>query len=399
MTGILRGPGETADVVIVGGGVVGSAIAYFLADQPAFDGRVVVVERDPTYAEASTPRSTGSIRQQFSTPENIAMSQYGIAFLDQMGDRLAVDGEQPDVGFHAAGYLFLATPEGRAILEANHGVQRAHGADVALLTPPQLRQRFPWLNVDDLAAGSLGLSGEGWFDPFALLQAFRRRARALGAVYRHDEVTALDREGDRIVGLRLGSGDKIACGAVVNAAGPRAAAVAAMAGLEVPVRPRKRMTFFFHCRTTVTGCPLVIDPTGFYFRPEGDGFLTGVAPGPHEDPDCLDLDVDHAWFEERLWPGLAHRVPVFEAIKPIRAWAGHYAVNTFDHNAILGPHPEVTNFLFANGFSGHGLQQSPAVGRAISELIAFGAYRSLNLSRFDYGRIARDEPVVEVNVV
>jgi sarcosine oxidase len=390
---------QAHDVVIVGGGVIGSAIAFFLAAQSAFAGSVVVVERDSTYERASTPRSAGSIRQQFSIEENILISKYCIEFLDSLHEYLEVDGETPDVAFVEAGYLFLAGPEGIDVLRQNHVLQRRCGAVIDFLSPAELESRFPWLRVDDLAAGTHGVEGEGWLDPNALMQGFRRKARSLGVVYVEDEVVALEREGDRIVAARLRGGDRIGCGALVNAAGAVAADVAEMAGLALPVRPRKRTVFVIRCDADIPRCPLVIDPTGMFFRPEGEAFICGIAPPPAEDPDCLDLEVDYAQFEDRVWPLLAARVPAFDTLKMERAWAGHYAYNTVDQNAVLGPHPEVANFLFANGFSGHGLQQSPAVGRAISEWITFGQTRTLDLSRLSYDRLVRGEPLRERNIV
>jgi sarcosine oxidase len=386
-------------VLIAGGGVVGSAVAYFLAADPDFRGRVVVVEPDPSYATASTPRSLGGIRQQFSTPENVHMSAFGVRFIRAAREHLAVDGECPDPGLREQGYLFLASEAGIAVLEENHLLQRRLGADNVLLAPQELRRRFPWLCTDGIAAGCLGLSGEGWLDPFALLQAFRAKARALGVEYRADRVTGLEVGGTRVRGVRLAGGDRLSPGAVVNAAGPRAREVAAMAGVSLPVFPRRRQVFAFECREAPTGCPLTIDPSGVYFRPEGALFLCGVSPGPEEDPDTFDLEVDDGWFEERLWPRLAARVPAFEAIKVRRFWAGHYAMNTFDANAILGPHPAIENLYFANGFSGHGLQQSPAVGRGIAEHLVHGAWRSIDLARFEFARIAAGRPVPERNVV
>lgn len=387
------------DVVIVGGGVVGSACAYFLAADPGFDGRVVVVERDPTYRDGSTGRSAGSIRQQFSTPENIEMSRFGIEFLRQAERYLSVAGEAVETGLAEGGYLFLATAPGMAVLEANHALQRRHGADVALLEPERLATRFPWLNVSDLAAGSLGLSGEGWFDPWALLAALRRKSISLGARYLADEVIGLESAGSRVMAVRCAHAGRIGAGTVINAAGPRAAAIAAMAGLALPVRPRCRSVFVIHCRTPVEGCPLLVDVSGVYVRPEGEYFICGTSPPPGRDPDTLELEVDHALFEEIVWPALAHRVPAFEAVKVVSAWAGHYAVNTFDHNAILGPHPERPNLLLANGFSGHGLQHSPAVGRAIAELVVHGRFVTLDLARLGVERYLEGRALREANVV
>ncbi len=393
---------RTYDVAIIGGGVVGSAIAYFLRRDPGFGGRfggrVAVIERDPTYRQASSALSASSIRQQFSTRENILMSQFGFAFLREVEGHLAVDGPV-DVGLRQTGYLYLATAAQAEILRENNAVQRAAGADIALLDPAQLAARFPWLDVADVALGSLGLSGEGWFDGYGLMQAFRRKARALGADYIADEAVGFDRDGGRIASVRLASGERLTCGTVVNAAGPWAGIVARRAGLDLPVEARRRTVFVFDARRRLAGCPLVIDTSGIWFRPEGEMFIGGASPPADQDRDGLPLDPDHAQFEEILWPALAARVPDFAAIKPVNAWAGYYEYNTFDQNAVLGPHPETANFLFANGFSGHGIQHSPAVGRAIAELIVHGGYRSLDLSLFGYGRIAAGRPVIERNVI
>ena len=390
---------DSCDVAIVGGGVMGSAIAYFLLGPMQFKGRVVVIEKDPTYATAATPRSAGGIRQQFSTPENIAISSFGAAFVKQVGEHLSVDGEAPAVPFTEWGYLFLATTAGLEVLKANHATQQRCGANAALFEPGKLAERFPWLNVGDLAGGSLGLSNEGWTDPYSLLQAFRRKARSLGAVYLADEVVELKREGNRIRSLSLAKQGEIACGTLVDSAGYRAREIAAMAGFELPVRPRKRLVFVFDCRAPIERAPLVIDPTGVWFRPEGPSYICGISPPEEQDPDCLDFEIEYAMFEETIWPVLAERVPAFEALKLARAWAGHYDYNTLDQNAILGPHPEIANFHIVAGFSGHGLQQSPGVGRAIAELIVHGGYRSIDLSRFGFERVLRNEPIIELNVV
>jgi len=393
----------TDPIVIVGGGAVGSAVAYFLMADPAHDAPVIVIERDPTYARASSALSASSIRQQFSTPINIALSSFGIAFLRDVGELLMIEGERPDVGLREPGYLFLASRAGLPALESNHRVQRAHGADVALLDPDVLRRRFPWLATDGIAGGSIGLSGEGWFDGYALLQALKRKARALGAEYCKATAIALERAGDRIDTVSLDDGSRLACRAVVNAAGPWAERVAALAGIALPVRARRRSVFGFACHDELPGCPLVIDPSGVWFRPEGARFIGGVAPSadqdPDEDPDAGSLEPEHRLFDDIVWPALAARVPAFETIKPLRAWAGYYEHNTLDQNGIVGRHPTVRNFIFANGFSGHGIQQAPAVGRAVAELILHGAYRSLDLTPLGFERILAGAPLRELNIV
>jgi FAD-dependent oxidoreductase domain-containing protein 1 len=392
---------DRADVVIVGGAIVGSAVATFLALRLDWRGRIVVVERDLSYRTSSTALSAASIRLQFSTPLNIEISRFAVGLLKHPQAWLGIAGEPaPEVDFVEGGYLFLATSAGLATLEHNHAIQRAHDVPVVLLSPGELAGRFPWMRVDDLAGASLGLSDEGWFDAYALLQAFVRKARSLGVEYLPGEVVGLERDGHRLTGVSLADGGRLDAEWVVNAAGPRAAQVAAMAGLELPVRPRKRFVYHFECRTPLGPAPLTIGPTGVYFRPEGSTWISGYSPRDGEpDPDTLDLDVDRSRFDEVVWPDLAHRVPAFESIRLLDAWAGHYEVNTLDHNAVIGPHPEVENLLFANGFSGHGLQQAPAVGRGLAEWIATGRYETLDLSPLGYERIVRDEPIRELNVV
>jgi FAD-dependent oxidoreductase domain-containing protein 1 len=390
---------QSCDVVIIGGGVIGSAIAYFLAGRTDFKGSITVIERDPTYEAAATPRSAGGVRQQFSTPENIRMSMFGAAFIKEAGEHLTVDGDVVELPFVEWGYLFLATATGLETLRTNHTTQTSLGAKVALLMPSELKTRFPWLNVADLAGGCFGLANEGWTDPYGLLQAFRRKARSLGVTYLADEVAGLERVGNRVSSVSLRDGGRLACGAVVNAAGYHANVIAGMIGVDLPVRPRKRIVYVFDCRDKPERAPLTIDPTGVWCRPEGANFIGGISPPEQDDPDATDFEIDYRLYEDVVWPTLAHRIPAFEAIKLVRAWVGHYDYNTLDQNAILGPHPEVQNFHFANGFSGHGLQQSPAVGRAIAELIAYGAYRSLDLSRFGYERVMNNLPISELNVV
>lgn len=389
---------RSRDVIIIGGGVIGSASAYFLASAPAFGGSVLVVERDPTYQTGSTARSVGGIRQQFSTPENILMSQFAEAFMSTVGDTLALGDEKADVPFTRNGYLILASADGAATLEANVAIQHEYGAGTRLMNTTELSGRFPWLNTDGLAMGSFGESREGWTDPYALLQAFRRKARALGVEYVDGDATGLERTGNRITGVTFASGERLCSDWVVNAAGVHAQTVAASCGVDIPVRPRKRMIFVIDCQDPPAACPLTFDPDGTYVRPEGRFFICGKSPDADNDPDCLDFDVDHDFFNDVIWPSLAHRIPAFEAVRVVNAWAGHYAYNTLDQNAIIGRHPEVDNLVFANGFSGHGLQQSPAVGRAVSEIITMGGFATIDLSRFGFERVLTQTPLAEHNV-
>jgi glycine/D-amino acid oxidase-like deaminating enzyme len=387
---------QTFDVVIVGGAAVGSAVAYFLTHDLGFTGSVAVVERDPTYARAATTLSAASIRQQFSTPENIRMSAFGIAFFRDLKARFGADA---DIAFRERGYLLMAGENGAETLRANHQVQTAEHADIVLLDPDAITAKFPWLNASDLTLAALGRSGEGWFDAHSLLTLLRAAARGKGARYIHGEVSGISREVNCITGVTLGNGERIACGTLVNAAGPQAGEVAALAGIALPVEPRKRSVFVVACRAPLPGMPLMVDPTGVWVRPEGDMYICGVSPPEDTDPRATDFEVDYALFDEVVWPALAQRVPAMEALKLQRAWAGHYDYNTLDQNAVVGRHPEITNFIFANGFSGHGLQQSPATGRAVAELMTHQKYVSIDLSLFGYERIAEGRAVRELNVI
>jgi glycine/D-amino acid oxidase-like deaminating enzyme len=390
---------ESFDVVIVGGALMGSSAAYFITRSSLFSGRVLVLEQDFSYRDCSTARSAASIRQQFSTEINIRISQFGYAFAQNITDHL---GEDAWVDFRNGGYLLLASDAGAAVLRDNHALQTQCGAEVAYLDAAALNARFPWLATDGVVAGTLGLSGEGWLDAYALLRSFRKAAQRQGAQYREARVIGLQREGGQICRLTLADGSKISCGAVINAAGPAAAGLAGTAGIHLPVEPRKRTVFYFECRSEAqpANAPLTVDPGGLWFRPEGAGFIVGRSPGSGEpDPACSDLEPDYQLWEERIWPELAARVPVFEAVRMVNAWAGHYAYNTLDQNAIVGPHPEIGNFYFANGFSGHGLQQAPAVGRGLAEILLYGHYRSLDLSPLGFARILENAPLLEKNVI
>jgi glycine/D-amino acid oxidase-like deaminating enzyme len=384
------------DVVIVGGAAVGSAIAYFLTHDLGFGGTIAVIERDPAYTHASTTLSAASIRQQFSTPENIRMSAFGVAFIKALRERFGADA---DIGFREGGYLLLASEAGAAIAHENHAVQIGEGADIALLGPAEIHQRFLWLNTDGVTLGTLGRSGEGWFDAHTLLALLRQAARAGGAHYIHGEVKAITRAGNRVTGVTL-NGQQIGCGTLVIAAGPQAGDVATMARVALPVEPRKRCVFVVDCRVPLPGMPLLVDTSGVWIRPEGQVYICGISPDEAADPRADgDFVVDESIFHDVVWPALAERIPAMEAIKLLRSWAGHYDYNTLDQNAVVGPHPQIGNLLFANGFSGHGLQQAPATGRAVAEWIVHGRFITLDLSVFGYERIAANRPLYERNVI
>jgi glycine/D-amino acid oxidase-like deaminating enzyme len=390
----------SVDVAIVGAGIAGASVAYWLT---RMDPRlsVALVERDPGFAQASSQRSASSIRQQFSSPVNIRMSQFGLAFLREASEALEVDGDRPAIGLVDPGYLYLADAAQADGLRAQNTVQRAHGAPIELLAPDALAARFPWLATGDLALGALGAGVEGWFDGPALHAAMLRRARAQGARLVRGEVASIETAGDgdarRASALRLADGTRIDCGHAVIAAGAWSRPVAATVGLALPVHARRRTVFVFSCPTPLPGCPLVIDPTGFWFRPEGRGFIGGTTPEP--DADDLSLEPNMAEFDEALWTAFAHRVPAFEALRIERAWAGYYEMNLWDHNALLGPWPALPNLMVATGFSGHGMQQAPAAGRGVAECVLHGGWRTLDLSDLSVARLAEGRRVLEANVI
>lgn len=420
----------TPDVIIVGGGVMGAATACFLARDHGLS--VTVLERDPLYQRASSALSASSIRQQFSTPVNIALSAWSIAFLRRLEDELSVEGEPPPaIGLVEPGYLYLATEAGAQTLADNHVLQRQAGAEVALLSAAQLQQRFAWLNVEGLVTGSLGLRGEGWFDGPALHQAFRRKAMACGARFVAAEAVGfetvrasqdrLENVAENMLKNAQGQGSQsnatvqavvtqdgrsFAAGAVVLTAGAWSRPLAAHLGVHLPVSARKRDVFVLDSPAApLAGCPLVIDPSGVWFRPEGRGFIAGAPPRPAEaggpgDSDEPPLEaIDHALFDEVIWPALAHRVPAFEALRVRSAWAGYYEMNTFDHNGLAGPLPGWANAYTACGFSGHGMQQAPAVGSALAALIAGGTSTAPSLNEFHPRRVADGRQIVERNII
>ena len=391
------------DIVIVGGAAIGSSTAYWLGLALGRSASILVVERDSSYEFSSTALSTSAIRQQYSNPINVKISQFGLEIIRAFPERMApfFPGEPaPDLGFREHGYLYCCSPEGVEAAQARVDVQRGLGAHTAFLEPGPLKDRFPYLNVDDLGGASWGARDEGWFDSMGLLTGFRRAARALGAEYIDNAVTSITLEGGKVESVTLATGQVVACGILVNAAGPRAQQVAAMAGLSIPVEPRKRYSFVFASATSIPGrMPNVIDLSGTFVRPEGELFLTGNTPQREIASSYEDFETDHAEFDDYIWPALWHRIPAFDALRVKQSWTGHYEYNTLDHNGIVGFHPRVANFMFANGFSGHGLQQSPAVGRGVSELIVRGAFHTLDLSAFSYERIERNEPFLEEAVI
>lgn len=392
------------DVVIVGGAIMGSSTAWFLSDNPDFNGSVLVVERDPSYEMCSTAHTNSCMRQQFSTELNVRISQFAADFVKNIRTYMGGDDRIPDLSIRSFGYMYLADNEGFAdVLRQNQKVQNAAGAATKLMTANEILADYPFYNVDDVVLGSINLVDEGYWDGAAVFDWWRRQSRERGVEYVANEVVAMTKNvaGTRVESVTLNSGEVISCGQVVNASGPRAARTAGMAGIEVPVEPRKRYSWVFSAEKPLDrDLPLTIDPSGVHVRENGGGTYQC---GGHSDidpaADLEDFHMDHSLWEAHVWPVLATRIPQFEAIKVTSEWTGHYSMNVFDHNAITGPHGQVENFIFLNGFSGHGLQQSPAMGRGTAEWLTYGEYRVLDLTSFHFDRITQQAPIIEKAII
>jgi FAD-dependent oxidoreductase domain-containing protein 1 len=386
---------QSQRVVIVGGAIVGSFTAWALR-QAGFAGAITVVEQDPTYQLSSTALSAASIRTQFGTPANIEMSLYAAGMFR---DIRRIFGDEADIGFHERGYLILGHPDQVAERVAAAEMQRSFGADVEVLDPDALRVRFPGIDFGDVGIGTFGARHEGWFDAWGLLSAVRRAARAQAVEYRHATVAAFDTVGDAVAGVVLADGERVACDVCVVSAGAWSGRLLASLGIALPVVPKKRTVFAFDTPFRLDNFPMLFDTSGLWVRPEGEGYIGGIQPLPEDDADADgDFVPHHAMLEDVFWPLLAARIPAMEQLRLRRAWAGHYEVNTLDHNGIVGPHDALPNLIFATGFSGHGLMHAPAVGRGVAELITCGEYRSIDLTPLGWERIRTATPMVETIV-
>jgi glycine/D-amino acid oxidase-like deaminating enzyme len=384
------------DVAIIGGGAIGSAVAYFLKrHDPAV--AVTVIERDPGYRLASTPRASGGIRRLFSLPENIQLSQYSIAFFESFPETMTVDGQAPDIGLRKGGYLFIVPPAGRAVLRRSLETQLTLGCNVSWLEPGELKQKFPSMNVEDLGA-AVHSPDDGWLDPYSVLTAFRNKAKSMGADFLADEVTGLTRSGNTVTAALLRSGQQIGAAQFVNAAGAWASEVCAMLGIDVPITPLRRFEHFFECQDPIEPLPYIKDTRRLAFRPEGTGYSGGVPT--LAEPRGYNFDVDNGYFEKVVWPALARRFPQFERTRCGRTLPGLYDQNDFDGNVIIGPGAgALANFHLLAGLSGHGLMHAPGCGRAMAELLLTGRYQTIDLARFGWQRLAAGTPVREQGII
>ena len=382
-------------IVIVGGGVVGSSIAWHLRSGPS-RAEVTVVERDPTYRRASSFLAMGGIRQQFSSAANIRLAQHSVRFYERFDTAMQVPGHRPRARFRQRGYLFLANDATAERFERRYARQRALGARIERLDVDAVRALVPDLALDDIRFGLLG-PDDGYADPREVLAGFRHAAAGAGATYLTGEVTRVRTAGGRVQGVTLDGGASLDARAVVNAAGPFAARLAALADLDLPVTPVRQ--HLFRCalpRRWPHRFPVVIDPGGVHWRHddppdpnEPDRII--VARTRHDEPPGENFECDRERWTTDFRPPLVARLPAFAAAELIEGWAGLYEM-TPDHNPLLGEHPELGGFYLANGFSGHGLMLAPATGAALAELLATGASSHLDISAFDPGRFARGEP-------
>lgn len=384
-------------MVIIGGAVIGSSIAYNLLNDK-FNGKVLVLEREPTYEHSSTALSVGGIRQQFGTKVNLDIARFSVPFYEQFDELMEIEGERPHADFRQRGYLFLGRREKWPLMKRLYEFQTSQGMEVRLLKPHEILEIIPHINLEGIVGATFG-PRDGYVDPHGVLSGFVRKAKSLGVQYYNDEAVGIIVKSNKIEGVKTKKGDRIQTQIVVNAAGPFAREVGKMGGVDIPVDPLRRMVY--ECippKEFDYEVPLTIDITGFYFRTETGGrILTGKSN--EDEPIGVNLTWERTLFYDEIWPALAYRIPLLDRLRLQGGWAGLYAENRLDHNAILGEHPEVRGFYMAVGFSGHGLQQAPAVGKSLSEAIRLGRYETIDVSclgmaRFETGQLVIEEAVI-----
>lgn len=384
------------DVVIIGGGAIGAALAYQLKTLDS-SVSVTVIERDPTYNLASTPRASGGVRRLFSLPENIALSNYSIPFFDNFADTMSVDGEKAEIGLKKNGYLFIVPPTSREMLKSNFDTELEMGCNVVWLERDEIKHKFPSMNVSDLGA-AVHSPDDGWLDPHSVLMGFRRKARALGAEFIADEVTGFARSGNTVTRVTCKSELEIEAAHFVNAAGAWAKDVCQMLGFVVPIEPLRRFEHYFESQDPIEPLPYLKDPERLAFRPEGKGYSGGVPT--LAEPRGYNFEIDHDYFDTVVWPALAHRFPQFEKTKCKNTLPGLYDQNDFDGNVIVGPGADgLNNFHLLAGFSGHGLMHAPGCGLAMAELIVKGRFETIDLTRFGWQRIVDGKPLPERGII
>ena len=384
------------DVIITGGGIMGSATAYYLSCMaPGL--KAAVVERDPSYARASTTLSMSNVRIQFSLKENILISQYAFQVLERFEEEMAVEDRRPRIYFHRDGNLFLVGEANLPAARHAYELQLSLGCRVQWWSPEEVKAHYPLYETSGMVGATFG-PDDGHFDAYAALMAYKAKARSQGVDYLAGEVVRIRAAAGRVEGVELASGDTLSAGCLVNCGGAWAAQIAATAGVDLPVVPVKRQVFAFDPAVKPDGpLPLTVLLSGLYFRTETGGLIL-LGKSMEDDPVGFNFAWDDQRFMEILWPELAEFVPAWDRLKLVRGWAGLYDVNTLDHNAIIGEWPEIRGLFLATGFSGHGLQQGPAVGRYLAELVS-GRPVSLDLSIFSPRRILEKRPLSEAGIV
>ena len=391
------------DVVIVGGATSGASIAWHLVQDPEFKGSVLVVERDPSLRHSATKASNNCMRQQFATKVNVEIAQYAADFVREHGDKFGPDPCVPNPPIRNFGYLYLSdSSEFTEILQRDQQLQASCNAGTVMISAADIKKKYPWFHTHDLHSGSLNTVDEGCFNAFGMVEWLRKTACEKGVEYVSNEVVDMAVERDQVSTITLRTGEKIAVKNVVNAAGTRAAQVAKLVGIQVPIEARRRYTYIFEVDEPLAeDLPLTIDPTGVHFRSyAAKDYLVGCPPiGPDNAVGVDDFSFAEDAWNDKILPILSHRIPQFRFARVTDQWMGHYEFNTFDHNAIVGPHDRIGNFFFCAGFSGHGSQQAPACGRAIAELIVHRQFKTLDLGILSYARIPEGRPLIERAVI
>lgn len=393
---------DAYDVVIIGGATMGACTAWFLASNPDFKGKVLVIEKDMSFEKSQSAASNNCMRQQFANPINVRIGQFAADFVKNFRENLGGDLDVPELTIRNFGYLYLSDNSAlTGVLQRDQAVQVEAGAGTRMVGREEIAEAYPFYKLDDIESGSLNIENEGYYNAPLMVESLIKNAIKRGVEFIENEVQSIERDDDTITGVTLASGEKIAAGAVVNASGTRASQVAALAGLELEIQPKRRYTFIFRAEEPLSQpLPLTIDPTGVHFRSYGDDYLVGCPPmGEDATVDSDDFGAEEGIWEQKIHPIISNRIPQFKKVEIVDHWMGHYDFNPFDCNVVIGPHTTVRNFHFTNGSSGHGSQQGPAVGRGVAEQIIYGEFRSMDLSAFSYNRFATGERVIERAVI
>lgn len=386
---------KKTDVIIVGGGVIGSSIAYNLLND-GFDGEITVFEKDRMYEFASTPRSAGGIRQLFTTSINVEMGKYAVEKYSTFKEDMAIDDDLAEIDFQQNGYFFLVNEQkDKEQLKKQAELQNSFNVGSEVIERESLTNIIPEINTEDLAGGIYS-SKDGYLDPYSVMQGYMKKAKQLGAIYIYEEVTEIKKQSKNVSGV-VTEGGEYQAPIVINCAGPWAPLLSETVQLPLPIVPLKRQIIQFNIASPLKKrLPLTVDPSGVYFRHEGDSIICGFAEDVKPQ---IDFKWKRSFFTDFMWPILANRVPNFEKAKIQSGWAGIYSHNTKDQNAIIGEHPDLAGYYLAVGFSGHGMQQAPAVGKGLSEHIRTGKYETINFDPLNYRRFQENKLIIEEAIV